>query len=223
MAVKAALCVAGVTPAQQLASTVISVSGKTALRIRTLEITQISVHKPITSISEKRLSPSRFAQSVKPKVGLSICWHFKQSISFTTRHPVRSPDAVRYRQMSALVCVQILLSVRIAGEYHIVSGGKICVNFTLDIRQNRHRFFRAECSGNKIVLYVNYNKSFQIQPPQSMIASPGNFTSIVVPRSELSFTRISPPCSATISHTNESPSPTPPFSRLRDLSARKKG
>ena len=53
--------------------------------------------------------------------------------------------------------------------------------------------------------------------------SVGSFTAIVVPLSELSSTRISPPCSATISHTNESPNPTPPFSLLLDLSTLKKG
>lgn len=53
--------------------------------------------------------------------------------------------------------------------------------------------------------------------------SVGNFTAIVVPFSELSSTRTSPPCSATISHTSESPNPTPPFSLFLDLSTRKKG
>ena len=53
--------------------------------------------------------------------------------------------------------------------------------------------------------------------------SVGSFTAIVVPLSELSSTRISPPCSATISHTSESPNPTPPFSLLLDLSTLKKG
>ena len=53
--------------------------------------------------------------------------------------------------------------------------------------------------------------------------SVGNFTAIVVPFSELSSTRISPPCSVTISQTSDSPNPTPPFSLLRDLSTRKNG
>ena len=46
---------------------------------------------------------------------------------------------------------------------------------------------------------------------------------MVVPASELCSARISPPCSAAISHTSDSPSPTPPYSRLRDLSTRKNG
>ena len=53
--------------------------------------------------------------------------------------------------------------------------------------------------------------------------SVGNFTAIVVPFSELSSTRISPPCSVTISQTSDSPNPTPPFSLLRDLSTLKNG
>lgn len=39
---------------------------------------------------------------------------------------------------------------------------------------------------------------------------------MVVPASELCSARISPPCSAAISHTSDSPSPTPPYSRLRN-------
>ena len=60
-------------------------------------------------------------------------------------------------------------------------------------------------------------------PRYLVFMSVGNFTAIVVPFSELSSTRISPLCSATISHTSESPNPTPPFSLLLDLSTRKKG
>ena len=46
---------------------------------------------------------------------------------------------------------------------------------------------------------------------------------MVVPFSELSSTQTKPPWSSAISHTSESPSPAPPYSRLRDLSTRKKG
>lgn len=51
----------------------------------------------------------------------------------------------------------------------------------------------------------------------------GSSTAIVVPFFELSSTRTQPPWRFAISHTKESPSPTPPYSRLRDLSTRKKG
>ena len=51
----------------------------------------------------------------------------------------------------------------------------------------------------------------------------GSSTAIVVPFFELSSTRTQPPWRLAISHTKESPSPTPPYSRLRDLSTRKKG
>ena len=51
----------------------------------------------------------------------------------------------------------------------------------------------------------------------------GSSTAIVVPFFELSSTRTQPPWRLAISHTRESPSPTPPYSRLRDLSTRKKG
>ena len=50
----------------------------------------------------------------------------------------------------------------------------------------------------------------------------GSSTAIVVPFFELSSTRTQPPWRLAISHTKESPSPTPPYSRLRDLSTRKK-
>lgn len=51
----------------------------------------------------------------------------------------------------------------------------------------------------------------------------GSSTAIVVPVSELSATQTKPPWRLAISHTRESPSPAPPYSRLRDLSTRKKG
>ena len=51
----------------------------------------------------------------------------------------------------------------------------------------------------------------------------GSSTAIVVPFFELSSTQTQPPWRLAISHTKESPSPTPPYSRLRDLSTRKKG
>lgn len=46
---------------------------------------------------------------------------------------------------------------------------------------------------------------------------------MVVPLSELSSTSMEPPWSAAISQTSASPSPTPPYALLRDLSTRKKG
>ena len=51
----------------------------------------------------------------------------------------------------------------------------------------------------------------------------GSSTAMVVPFSELSSTQTEPPWRLAISHTSESPSPAPPYSRLRDLSTRKKG
>ena len=51
----------------------------------------------------------------------------------------------------------------------------------------------------------------------------GSPTAMVVPFSELSSTQTEPPWRSAISHTSESPSPAPPYSRLRDLSTRKKG
>ena len=51
----------------------------------------------------------------------------------------------------------------------------------------------------------------------------GSSTAMVVPLSELSSTQTEPPWRLAISHTKESPSPAPPYSRLRDLSTRKKG
>ena len=46
---------------------------------------------------------------------------------------------------------------------------------------------------------------------------------MVVPASELSSTQTLPPWSSAMAHTSDSPSPTPPYSLLRDLSTRKKG
>ena len=54
-------------------------------------------------------------------------------------------------------------------------------------------------------------------------APAGSSTAMVVPLSELSSTQTEPPWRSAISHTRESPSPAPPYSRLRDLSTRKKG
>ena len=51
----------------------------------------------------------------------------------------------------------------------------------------------------------------------------GSSTAMTVPFSELFSTQTEPPWSSAISHTSDSPSPTPPYSRLRDLSTRKKG
>ena len=51
----------------------------------------------------------------------------------------------------------------------------------------------------------------------------GRVTTKVVPFSLLLSTVTPPPCSTAISRTRASPSPTPPISRLRDLSTRKKG
>jgi len=45
---------------------------------------------------------------------------------------------------------------------------------------------------------------------------------MTVPFFELSSTRTEPPWMSAISHTSERPSPAPPYSRLRDLSTRKK-
>ena len=51
----------------------------------------------------------------------------------------------------------------------------------------------------------------------------GSSTAMVEPFSELASTHTQPPWRSAISHTRESPSPAPPYSRLRDLSTRKKG
>ena len=58
---------------------------------------------------------------------------------------------------------------------------------------------------------------------KSFSAPAGSSTAMVVPLSELSSTQTEPPWRSAISHTNESPSPAPPYSRLRDLSTRKIG
>ena len=60
-------------------------------------------------------------------------------------------------------------------------------------------------------------------PEESFFAPAGSSTAMVVPLSELSSTQTEPPWRSAISHTRESPSPAPPYSRLRDLSTRKKG
>lgn len=60
-------------------------------------------------------------------------------------------------------------------------------------------------------------------PGESFSVPAGSSTAMVVPLSELSSTQTEPPWRLAISHTRESPSPAPPYSRLRDLSTRKKG
>ena len=54
-------------------------------------------------------------------------------------------------------------------------------------------------------------------------AEMGSVSSITVPSLPLSVMRTLPPWRRAISQTSDKPSPTPPFSRLRDLSTRKKG
>lgn len=49
MVVRAASWVSGVTPAQQVLSTEISISGKFAFSISALDTTQMSVHSPTSS------------------------------------------------------------------------------------------------------------------------------------------------------------------------------
>ena len=68
MVVNADACVSGVTPAQQRASTVTSISGNAALIISAFETTHMSVQSPIISTSLK----SNLSQSVYPKLGLFI-------------------------------------------------------------------------------------------------------------------------------------------------------
>lgn len=51
MALRALIWLSGVTPAQQDASTAMGTSGKKDLRTRALEITQISVHSPMSTTS----------------------------------------------------------------------------------------------------------------------------------------------------------------------------
>ena len=60
------------TPAQHCANTLILVSGTIAFNKRALEITQISVHKPIISISSKELCSTNLANSILPNVFFSI-------------------------------------------------------------------------------------------------------------------------------------------------------
>ena len=52
-------------------------------------------------------------------------------------------------------------------------------------------------------------------PGESFSAPAGSSTAMVVPLSELSSTQTEPPWRLAISHTRESPSPAPPYSRLR--------
>ena len=51
----------------------------------------------------------------------------------------------------------------------------------------------------------------------------GSVTSITVPFLSLFSAFTVPLCKSTISHTSDSPRPTPPYARLRDLSTRKNG
>ena len=75
MAFSAFRCCSGVTPAQHFSRTRIGVSGKAALRIMALEITQISVHRPTRVMEEIGSSSSsrswmHFGSSREPKDGL---------------------------------------------------------------------------------------------------------------------------------------------------------
>ena len=59
--------------------------------------------------------------------------------------------------------------------------------------------------------------------PSCVVYCAASSTAMTVPFSELSSTQTEPPWRLAISQTSESPSPAPPYSRLRDLSTRKKG
>ena len=58
MVVRAASCFSGVTPAQQSRRTEISASGKADFSTSALDTTQMSVHRPISSISTSSASPA---------------------------------------------------------------------------------------------------------------------------------------------------------------------
>ena len=71
MAASAVSCPAGVAPAQQSARTETRVSGANALISSALEMTQMSVHTPISSASAKPPSAANRARSQLPNAGLS--------------------------------------------------------------------------------------------------------------------------------------------------------
>ena len=75
MTVRAASCEAGLTPAQQAASTEMGSSGIAALSSSAFDTTQISVHRPTSSTdSSPPDSYSAFSSSTSaslPKVGFS--------------------------------------------------------------------------------------------------------------------------------------------------------
>ena len=102
--------------------------------------------------------------------------------------------------------------------------------FFLEIRQ--YSCEKMSCSAQKF-LAAGHIGSFQIHPRSRpyrqciggshTIYCTGSSTAMVVPFSELFSTQILPPWRLAISHAKESPKPTPPYSRLRDLSTRKNG
>ena len=107
---------------------------------------------------------------------------------------------------------------------------RCAASFFLEIRQ--YSCEKMSCSAQKF-LAAGHIGSFQIHPRSRpyrqciggshTIYCTGSSTAMVEPFSELSSTQTEPPWRSAISHTRESPSPAPPYSRLRDLSTRKKG
>ncbi len=85
-------------------------------------------------------------------------------------------------------------------------------------------------SGLRIRNAVKAGRARRVLPLRSLLPCgeiqlhcTGSSTAMTVPFSELFSTQTEPPWSSAISHTSDSPSPAPPYSRLRDLSTRKKG
>ena len=91
IAFSACVWLSGVTPAQQFASTIIGVSQSNDFIFSALEITQISVHNPTNVMRSYCFWQSVCANSVEPKVGLSIIRGFLFTPAFQTSFCISQP------------------------------------------------------------------------------------------------------------------------------------
>ena len=149
MVSRAASCFAGVTPAQQEASQEMGVSGRVALISRALDTTQISVHRPTSSISMP--SSSRAAESglVDDVVRVDQIRDIGADLP-----ALGSADAVRDREIFTLLGIQVEIGVGVARGKDVFLG--VGLYFGLDVVDYGDSFGRSESAVDKIVLHIDH-------------------------------------------------------------------
>ena len=173
MAARAFRWLSGVTPAQQPASTTISASGKNALASSALEMTQISVQRPMkVDLPHLPLLCQQLTQLPAPE-GRLVQYHGVLGIrcQFANDLPaLRSPDAVGHRQSSALLRVQIVRPVGVPGEDQLLSPGRAFRHPVHDPGDDRRSLRRTQRAADEIVLHIYDHQNVHL-PTSNMIVS----------------------------------------------------